>query len=66
MKLAFADTYRHVAEPASMQVSAAELLDDVYLAERARLSTRAARRRSSRATRCAAAPSTSPRPTSAA
>ena len=37
MKLAFADTYRHVAEPASMQVSAAELLDDVYLAERARL-----------------------------
>ncbi len=37
MKLAFADAYRHVAEPASMQVSAAELLDDVYLAERARL-----------------------------
>ena len=37
MKLAFADTYRYVAEPASMQVSAAQLLDDAYLAERAKL-----------------------------
>ncbi len=37
MKLAFADTYRFVAEPAGMEVSAAQLLDDDYLAERARL-----------------------------
>ncbi len=37
MKLAFADTYRYVAEPAAMQVSAAQLLDDAYLAERAKL-----------------------------
>jgi gamma-glutamyltranspeptidase / glutathione hydrolase len=37
MKLAFADTYRYVAEPGGMQVSAEELLDDGYLAERAKL-----------------------------
>ncbi len=37
MKLAFADTYRYVAEPGSMQVTAAQLLDDAYLAERAKL-----------------------------
>jgi gamma-glutamyltranspeptidase/glutathione hydrolase len=37
MKLAFADVYRYVAEPGAMQVSAAQLLDDGYLAERARL-----------------------------
>ncbi len=37
MKLAFADAYRYVAEPASMEVSAAQLLDDAYLARRARL-----------------------------
>jgi gamma-glutamyltranspeptidase/glutathione hydrolase len=37
MKLAFADVYRHVAEPAAMQVRASDLLDDAYLAERARL-----------------------------
>lgn len=38
MKLAFADTYRWVAEPASMtQVTAADLLSDGYLAERAKL-----------------------------
>ncbi len=37
MKLAFADTYRFVAEPASMDVSAAELLDPAYLAARAKL-----------------------------
>jgi gamma-glutamyltranspeptidase/glutathione hydrolase len=37
MKLAFADTYRYVAEPASMNVSAAQLLDAGYLAERAKL-----------------------------
>ena len=37
MKLAFADVYRHVAEPSTMQVTAAQLLDDTYLAERARL-----------------------------
>ncbi|WP_295645386.1 gamma-glutamyltransferase family protein [uncultured Methylibium sp.] len=37
MKLAFADTYRYVAEPASMEVTAEQLLDDAYLAGRARL-----------------------------
>jgi gamma-glutamyltranspeptidase / glutathione hydrolase len=37
MKLAFADTYRYVAEPGAMQVTAPQLLDDAYLAERAKL-----------------------------
>lgn len=37
MKLAFADVYRYVAEPSSMAVSAEQLLDDAYLASRARL-----------------------------
>jgi gamma-glutamyltranspeptidase/glutathione hydrolase len=37
MKLAFADVYRWVAEPASMEVTPAQMLDDAYLAERAKL-----------------------------
>ena len=37
MKLAFADVYRHVADPRAMRVQAAELLDPDYLARRARL-----------------------------
>lgn len=37
MKLAFADTYRYVAEPASMQVTAEQMLDPAYLASRAKL-----------------------------
>lgn len=37
MKLAFADTYRFVAERDAMQVSTEQLLDDGYLAARARL-----------------------------
>ena len=37
MKLAFADVYRHVAEPSSMEVTAEQMLDDAYLASRARL-----------------------------
>ena len=37
MKLAFADVYRYVAEPAFMQVSAEQMLDPAYLASRARL-----------------------------
>jgi gamma-glutamyltranspeptidase/glutathione hydrolase len=37
MKLAFADVYRYVSDPASMEVSAAQLLDDGYLARRAKL-----------------------------
>ncbi|KQP43738.1 gamma-glutamyltransferase family protein [Pseudorhodoferax sp. Leaf274] len=36
MKLAFADTYRYVGEPASMEVTAEQLLDDAYLASRAK------------------------------
>jgi gamma-glutamyltranspeptidase/glutathione hydrolase len=37
MKLAFADTYRFVAERASMEVTPEQLLDDAYLASRAKL-----------------------------
>ena len=37
MKLAFADLYRFVAEPGSMEVTAAQMLDDAYLASRAKL-----------------------------
>jgi len=37
MKLAFADTYRYVSDPASMGLRSEDLLDDTYLAERARL-----------------------------
>ncbi|HXC51905.1 MAG TPA: gamma-glutamyltransferase family protein [Candidatus Limnocylindrales bacterium] len=36
MKLAFADTHRAVADPASMKVRPADLVDDDYLASRAR------------------------------
>jgi gamma-glutamyltranspeptidase / glutathione hydrolase len=37
MKLAFADVYRHVGEPRSMALTPAQMLDDGYLARRARL-----------------------------
>jgi len=37
MKLAFADVYRHVADPNAMALSTAQLLDPDYLAQRARL-----------------------------
>ncbi|MEP9353015.1 gamma-glutamyltransferase family protein [Xanthobacter sp. KR7-65] len=37
IKLAFADVYRYVSDPAAMAMTAAELLDDAYLADRARL-----------------------------
>jgi gamma-glutamyltranspeptidase/glutathione hydrolase len=37
MKLAFADVYRHVAEPASMEVTPAEMLDEHYLRSRVKL-----------------------------
>jgi gamma-glutamyltranspeptidase/glutathione hydrolase len=37
MKLAFADVYRYVAEPRSMRLSAAQMLDPGYLARRAKL-----------------------------
>ena len=37
MKLAFADTYKYVAEPSSMEVTPAQMLDDAYLASRAKL-----------------------------
>lgn len=37
MKLAFADVYRYVSEPSSMTLTPAQMLDDGYLAERARL-----------------------------
>ncbi len=37
MKLAFADVYRHVAEPRSMRLTPAQMLDADYLASRAKL-----------------------------
>ena len=37
MKLAFADVYRYVADPRSMDVTPDQMLDDAYLASRARL-----------------------------
>lgn len=37
MKLAFADLYRYVADPRTMEVTPAEMLDDAYLDSRARL-----------------------------
>ena len=37
MKLAFADVYRYVSDPASMEVTPAQMLDDAYLAARAKL-----------------------------
>lgn len=37
MKLAFADTYRYVAERSAMEVTTEQLLDDAYLAGRAKL-----------------------------
>ena len=37
MKLAFADVYKYVAEPRSMRLTPAQMLDDGYLAGRARL-----------------------------
>jgi gamma-glutamyltranspeptidase/glutathione hydrolase len=37
MKLAFADVYRFVAEPSSMEVTPQQMLDQAYLSSRARL-----------------------------
>jgi len=37
MKLAFADVYKYVAEPKTMRMTAAQMLDDNYLAARAKL-----------------------------
>jgi len=37
MKLAFADVYQYVAEPRAMRLTPAQMLDDAYLAGRARL-----------------------------
>ena len=37
MKLAFADTHRYVSDAASMQITPAQMLDDAYLATRAKL-----------------------------
>ena len=37
MKLAFADVYRYVAEPDNMEVTVEQMLDDAYLASRAKL-----------------------------
>ncbi|MBC7954242.1 MAG: gamma-glutamyltransferase family protein [Cytophagales bacterium] len=37
MKLAFADVYRFVAEPSSMEVTPEQMLDNAYLASRAKL-----------------------------
>ncbi|SAL46259.1 gamma-glutamyltransferase [Caballeronia sordidicola] len=37
MKLAFADTYRYVSDPRTMEVTSEQMLDDSYLKERAKL-----------------------------
>ncbi len=37
MKLAFADAYKYVAEPSAMAVTPEQMLDDAYLASRAKL-----------------------------
>lgn len=37
MKLAFADVYQHVAEPKAMRITPEQMLDDAYLASRAKL-----------------------------
>ncbi len=37
MKLAFADLYHYVADPRSMEVTPEQMLDDAYLASRAKL-----------------------------
>ena len=37
MKLAFADTYRYVSDPSSMEVTPLQMLDGAYLASRAKL-----------------------------
>ena len=37
MKLAFADVYKYVADPSSMEVTVEQMLDDAYLSARARL-----------------------------
>ena len=37
MKLAFADVYRYVSDPRSMEITPSQMLDDAYLASRARL-----------------------------
>ncbi|MBA2676340.1 MAG: gamma-glutamyltransferase family protein [Ramlibacter sp.] len=37
MKLAFADIYKYVAEPSAMEVTPEQMLDDAYLASRAKL-----------------------------
>lgn len=37
MKLGFADVYRYVSDPRSMEVTPAQMLDDAYLASRAKL-----------------------------
>mgnify|MGYP000529202021 CR=1 FL=1 len=36
MKLAFADTWGHVSDPATMELTTAQLLEDTYLADRAK------------------------------
>ncbi|MCA8405279.1 gamma-glutamyltransferase family protein [Burkholderia cenocepacia] len=41
MKLAFADVYRYVADPRAMELTPEQMLDDAYLAERAKLIDRA-------------------------
>ncbi|MGZ8266004.1 MAG: gamma-glutamyltransferase family protein [Burkholderiales bacterium] len=37
MKLAFADIYEYVSDPATMRIKPSDMLDETYLAERARL-----------------------------
>ena len=57
MKLAFADIYRYVAD-ADMEVTPAQMLDDAYLASRARLIDPRRAQDFKAGNPCAAAPST--------
>ena len=68
MKLGFADAYEHVADMrGGMRLTPAQMLDDAYLAERAKLiDPKRAQRLQPRPARRAAARSTSAPPTSAA
>ena len=58
MKLAFADLYKYVADPRSMEVTPEQMLSDAYLDSRAKLIRLDRATHSRRAVRMPAAPST--------
>ncbi|KAI1692127.1 putative gamma-glutamyltranspeptidase 1-like [Ditylenchus destructor] len=66
MKLAFADVYRYVSERRTMEVTTEQMLDDAYLASRARLIDPKKAQDFKAGNRSRAAPSTLRPPTRAA